>query len=83
LAIVVSLVRKLVAQTQPSPRAPMAAPYITRAARSYTTPWDTIQVRDAIDRFVKIYNVDAAPFEWRKATVHNAKPTHSYAELRK
>jgi len=40
-------------------------------------------VRDAIDRFVKIYNVDAAPFEWRKATVHNAKPTHSYAELRK
>jgi len=47
---------------------------------SFTSP---DQVRDAIDRFVKIYNVDAAPFEWRKATVHNAKPTHSYAELRK
>jgi len=47
---------------------------------SFTSP---DQVRDAIDRFVKIYNVDAAPFEWRKATVHTAKPTHSYAELRK
>ena len=42
---VVSLVRKFVVQKQPSPRAPMAAPYATRATRSYTTPWDTISGR--------------------------------------
>jgi len=46
LAIVVSLVRKLLVQKQPSPRAPMAAPYATRATRSYTTPWDTSRQAD-------------------------------------
>jgi transposase len=32
------------------------------------------QLRDAIDRFVKVYNQQAAPFEWKKAVVHPHRP---------
>jgi transposase len=32
------------------------------------------QLRDAIDRFVKGYNQQAAPFEWKKAIVHASSP---------
>jgi transposase len=46
---------------------------------SFTAPE---QVRAAIDRFVKVYNQDAQPFEWRKENVHAAKPTNTFAELR-
>jgi hypothetical protein len=41
LAIVVSS-RESCCAKQPSPRATMAALWATRAAASYTTPWDTI-----------------------------------------
>jgi hypothetical protein len=41
------------------------------------------QVRDAIDRFVRVYNEDAAPFEWRKTSVRAAQPALKYAQLRK
>jgi len=34
---------------------------------SFTSPR---QVREAIDRFVAAYNVQAAPFEWQKREVH-------------
>jgi hypothetical protein len=42
LAIVVSS-RESCCAKQPSPRATMAALWATRAAASYTTPWDTIR----------------------------------------
>lgn len=41
------------------------------------------QLRDAIDRFVKVYNANAAPFEWTKAVVHPSSPKRLYSELRK
>jgi transposase len=46
---------------------------------SFTSPE---QIRNAIDRFVKVYNDDAMPFEWRKASVHAVQPTLKYAKLR-
>lgn len=45
---------------------------------SFTSPQ---QLRQAIDRFVAAYNQTAAPFEWRKATVHPAAPKRYYANL--
>lgn len=46
---------------------------------SFTSPR---QVREAIDHFIAAYNPKAAPFEWRKDTVH-AKGLHDrYADLR-
>jgi len=32
------------------------------------------QLRKAIDRFVKVYQQTAAPFEWTKAVVHPSAP---------
>ncbi len=46
---------------------------------SFTSPQ---QLREAIDRFVNVYNQTAAPFEWRKAVVHPAAPKRYYANLR-
>ncbi len=46
---------------------------------SFTSPRE---VRDAIDRFIEAYNVQAAPFEWRKAKVHPIALNHKYADLR-
>jgi len=43
----------------------------------------TRQLRTAIDDFVEAYNQKAAPFEWKKATVHPTEPVNSYANLRK
>jgi transposase len=40
------------------------------------------QLREAIDRFVKVYNHTASPFEWQKAVVHPATPKQYYAHLR-
>lgn len=40
------------------------------------------QVRQAINEFVAAHNQTAAPFEWKKATVHPSAPTHKYADLR-
>ena len=45
---------------------------------NFTSPQ---QLRDAIDRFVKVYNQDAAPFEWTKAVVHPSAPKRRYADL--
>lgn len=41
------------------------------------------EVRGAIDRFVEVYNPDAAPFEWRKEVVHSIPLQRRYADLRK
>lgn len=56
---------------------------LTRAAlknRSFQSPR---QVRQAIDQFVAAHNQDAAPFEWKKALVHQVPLANSYADLRK
>ena len=45
---------------------------------SFTSPR---QVRDAIDRFIAVYNETAAPFEWRKESVYPSKMKHKYADL--
>lgn len=47
---------------------------------SFTSPQ---QLRAAIDRFIKVYNEKAAPFEWKKAVVHPSKPKRYYADLYK
>ncbi len=46
---------------------------------SFTSPRE---VRDAVDRFIEAYNVQAAPFEWRKAKVHPLALNHKYTDLR-
>jgi len=45
---------------------------------SFTSP---AQVREAIDTFVAAHNRQAAPFEWKKATVHPSGPKRLYADL--
>jgi transposase len=45
---------------------------------SFTSPE---QLRQAIDRFVKVYNQKAAPFEWTKAVVHPTALKKKYADL--
>lgn len=45
---------------------------------SFTSPR---QVRDAIDRFVAVYNETASPFEWRRKIVGPSNTKHTYAEL--
>jgi transposase len=54
---------------------------LTRQAlkgRSFRSPRE---LREAIDAFVQTHNAKAAPFEWRKATVHPVALAHSYADL--
>jgi len=41
------------------------------------------QVRDAIDRFIKAYNKEAAPFEWRKKYVQAVPLKSRYSDLYK
>jgi hypothetical protein len=48
----------------------------TRKDTSFTAP---VQVRDAIDGFVRVNNEDAAPFDWRKTSVSAAQPAFKYA----
>jgi transposase len=45
---------------------------------SFTSPQ---QVRDAISRFVEVHNANAAPFEWRKASVGPKALKKRYADL--
>lgn len=40
------------------------------------------QLRNAIDEFIKNYNVDAAPFEWTKSKVHQAGVSKHISNLR-
>ena len=40
------------------------------------------QLREAIDRFIAVYNTHATPFEWRKRVVHSVGLKHCYADLR-
>ncbi len=49
------------------------------AGASFTSPQ---QVRDAIDSFIAASNQQAAPFEWRKASVHPVPLKYKYADLR-
>lgn len=39
------------------------------------------ELRDAIDRFIEVYDAVAAPFEWRKETVHPVSLKKTYADL--
>jgi len=39
------------------------------------------ELREAIDRYVKVYNPKAAPFEWTKAVVHQVGLKKRYADL--
>jgi transposase len=45
---------------------------------SFTSP---TQLRQAIDDFVKVYNTQAAPFEWKKAVVFPSSPKKKYSDL--
>jgi transposase len=45
---------------------------------SFTSPQD---VRDAIDRFISVYNPKAHPFEWTKEVVHPSAPQRRYSFL--
>jgi transposase len=47
---------------------------------SFTSP---VQLRQAIDDFVAVYNETAAPFEWRKAVVFPSALKAKYSNLRK
>ena len=49
------------------------------AGASFTSPK---QLRAAIDAYVHHHNASAAPFEWRKTTVHHQPLRQSIAELR-
>ena len=46
---------------------------------SFTSPR---QVRQAIDRFIQVYNTQATPFEWTKTTVKNTGLVYNYSNLR-
>ena len=39
------------------------------------------QIRQAIDAFIEVYNPEAAPFEWRKESVHQVPFKQHYADL--
>lgn len=45
---------------------------------SFTSP---AQVRKAIDKFLKAYNENAQPFEWRKKKVEQRTLVNTYGEL--
>lgn len=45
---------------------------------TFTSPQ---QLRQAIDRFIGVYNPKAAPFEWTKAVVHATRPSQVYSNL--
>ena len=45
---------------------------------SFTSPR---QLREAIDKFVKVHNAKAVPFEWTKAVVHPSRPRRLYSDL--
>ena len=56
---------------------------LSRAAlqgRSFHSPRE---LRRAIDDFIQVHNHDAAPFEWKKAVVHQKTLANSYADLHK
>ena len=50
------------------------------AGASFTSPK---QLRAAIDAYARHHNEGAAPFEWRKTTVHHRPLRQSIANLRK
>lgn len=42
----------------------------------------TRQIRQAIDEFIEAYNPEAAPFEWKKDSVHQVPFKDRYAKIR-
>ncbi len=50
----------------------------TLRGASFTHPF---QIRRAINDFVEVYNEDAAPFEWKKESVHQVPLKKRYADL--
>ena len=45
---------------------------------SFTSPR---QVREAIDKFIKVHNKNAAPFQWRKTKVYSKGLINNYSDL--
>lgn len=45
---------------------------------SFTSP---NQIREAIEKFIEVYNPNASPFEWKKANVHPVSPKKYYSNL--
>lgn len=56
---------------------------LTRQALKHRSFCSPRELRAAIDEFIQAHNAEAAPFEWKKAVVHQVPLAHSYAELRK
>jgi len=56
---------------------------MSRATLQGASFTDPRQVRQAIDDFIELYNPDAAPFEWRKDSVHQVGLKEYYADLYK
>jgi transposase len=54
---------------------------LSRSALRGASSTSPRQLRDAIDRFVKAHNQQAAPFEWTKAVVHPSRPRRLYSDL--
>ena len=54
---------------------------LSRATLRGASFTDPLQIRRAIDDFVEVYNQDAAPFEWRKESVHQVPLKKRYADL--
>jgi transposase len=56
---------------------------LSRSALTGTSFTSPKQVREAIDAFISAYNQTAAPFEWKKAVVHQKSLKPRYRDLRK
>lgn len=55
---------------------------LTRQALRGVSFTSAQQVREATDRFVRVYNQQAVPFEWRKQHVKPTPLKHKYGDLR-
>ena len=55
---------------------------LTRRALRGASFLSVKQVRDAINHFIKSYNDNAAPFEWKKTNIKSVHPKKHYADLR-
>ncbi len=54
---------------------------LTRRALKGASFTSAKQVREAIDRFIKAYNKNASPFEWKKRNVYPSGFKNNYANL--
>jgi transposase len=56
---------------------------LARAALKHASFTSPRELRTAIDKFIEVYNDQAAPFEWTKREVGPKTPKRKYANLRK